>query len=642
MTSTFRGPEADRADLHALHPDMEPWVDGWLEQRGASWRQLERGDLELPQPPGMRGLTQLQIVQWFVILTDPVAFAETMLLERPENGGGPWRLFEYQRPSLRYHGPVVNQSAAGVGKTREIEILILWGLTCRAGKILVVGNMEGTIDEIWLDVKWQIHKNPWLATQLPADNLKSRPRRRMEARNGNTCLFLPTGDDGEPLRGQHITQFVLGDEVAKWDNPVIFHELYRALEPGCVPRLYSVSTGKTDVEFHKISKRAVPIDDVLFGDVTLEQRDRQRGEALGSNIKWARVQWTKPMMPAPYWSAEREAFFVELYGGKDTDGYKKNVLGLDGDPEGRVFPKARLKAATTSGRPYVFISLTWDDDSGMVLVEVARGPGSAETPLPVVLTAEIPMGNLDLEGFIRTHLQHIEPGTFVGGGDVGFKDATELLLFRVVGLRKLLDVRLRLKHCPYPLQRLAILTVDQMLRVSRGYGWGLDATGVGTAVEQELRPHMEADHLTGFIWNSKLPLLDTSTGEPIVDNQGQERRVTAKEMATQVIEGQLQRYQLVLYEDKTLLDEWRNHTATVTKTGAREFSRFRDHTLDAGRAAVLRWFLLEFGAGTGLPPVTGAVLPAASRHPLGEGLAALRAERSLVGGGRTRIGGVYG
>ena len=45
---------------------------------------------------------------------DRVLFAEMLLTETPENGGGPFRPFGFQRSSLRYRGDKVHEDGAGI------------------------------------------------------------------------------------------------------------------------------------------------------------------------------------------------------------------------------------------------------------------------------------------------------------------------------------------------------------------------------------------------------------------------------------------------------------------------------------------------------------------------------------------------
>ena len=75
-----------------------------LRRNRWSWQALERGDLKLGDE-----VLDIDRLQWWLINADPVLWVETNLVNRPEDGGGLWQLFPYQRPSLRFRGHVVHQ-----------------------------------------------------------------------------------------------------------------------------------------------------------------------------------------------------------------------------------------------------------------------------------------------------------------------------------------------------------------------------------------------------------------------------------------------------------------------------------------------------------------------------------------------------
>src|SRR5262249_20828817 len=102
-------------EIELLHPELEVLVDSYLKRRGWSWQSLERGEREIAGQP----LT-VDSLQWWLINADPLLWIETNLVNKPEDGGGLWRMFDYQRTSLRFRGHTVHQDGAEVGKSREI------------------------------------------------------------------------------------------------------------------------------------------------------------------------------------------------------------------------------------------------------------------------------------------------------------------------------------------------------------------------------------------------------------------------------------------------------------------------------------------------------------------------------------------
>ena len=243
--------------VELLHPDLPDLIDALLRRNRWSWQALERGDLKL----GDQALN-VDRLQWWLVNADPVLWVETNLVNKPEDGGGLWQLFPYQRPSLRFRGHVVHQDGAEVGKSREIVGLLLWGcLAVERGSVLVGSALDGDLDEIWEEVEWQLSANPYLAGSLRTRTTK--PYRRLTWRNGLRVLFRPAGHDGRAYRGIHVRGWLLHDEAAKVVNPRSWSEFWRAAKPGCEIRIYSVPTGDRQCTFQRIADNAVPADSIV-------------------------------------------------------------------------------------------------------------------------------------------------------------------------------------------------------------------------------------------------------------------------------------------------------------------------------------------------------------------------------------------
>ncbi len=601
-----------RRDLTQVHPEMPDLVEGFLERRGWSWRQLERGE---------SGIPKLEQITWWLTNSDPVIFAECNFVERAENGGGLWRLFDWQKPSLRYRGDVINRSAAGVGKTREIIVLILHALTNGSGSLLFVGNQDGTLATCWREIEFLVSRNPWLAQQLPEAGKRLKPYREWTAANGNTLFTRPTGHDGEPLRSIHVHQLILGDEAAKWHEETIFTELFRAAEPGCSVRLYSVPDGLRTTRFYRYAEQAVPL-------AALAAAPPPAPGSAAADRPWALVHWTKPMMPEPYWSPAVAAKLERQYGGRRTSGYLRNVLGLDGDPEEVVFSWPRLREAFGYIPEYRALQVAWDGNRGTVEVLVSRlNPGftlsagevkPADAPavsaLVVERREEYPAPLFDLPAFLAAATRGLMPGQYVAGADFGgsSEEPTEILLFQVLGELLRCVLRVQLRSFDYPVQAQGMREVDRSAAFP-SYGWGVDATGVGSAVEQQFRGLLaDQSRLSGFVWNANRPLVHPTTGDPVADEHGQPRTVSHKEFATQLLELDVQSAALRLPWDPDMVREWSSHTSRKLPSGKRAFAPDHDHTIDAARAARLRRFDVELGH-LQRPPIEHVSIPGARR-----------------------------
>lgn len=357
--------------IELLHPDLPELIDALLRRNRWSWQALERGDVQLGDQ-----VLDVDRLQWWLINADPVLWVETNLVNKPEDGGGLWQLFPYQKPSLRFRGHTVHQDGAEVGKSREIVGLLLWGcLAVERGSVLVGSALDGDLDEIWEEVEWQLSANPYLNRSLR--NSTTKPYRRLTWHNGLRALFRPAGHDGRAYRGIHVRGFLLHDEAAKVTNPRSWAEFWRAAKPGCEIRIYSVPTGDRECTFQRIADNAFPAESIIFPDaprLLIDQLLRPTGAATPEGVRalardlggriWVRFHWPKTIMPAPFWCEERRQEFIGFYGGPDEPGYIHNVLGLPGDPEYSLFPERLLKPALTWIPDYLSLSFRWDSRAG--------------------------------------------------------------------------------------------------------------------------------------------------------------------------------------------------------------------------------------------------------------------------------------
>ena len=639
--------------LELLHPALPELIDAVLRRNRWSWQALERGDLKLGDE-----VLDLDRLQWWLVNADPVLWVETNLVDKPEDGGGLWQLFPYQRPSLRFRGHVVHQDGAEVGKSREIVGLMLWGcLAAERGSVLVGSALDGDLDEIWEEVEWQLSANPFLGNSLRARTTK--PYRRLTWKNGLRVLFRPAGHDGRAYRGIHVRGWLLHDEAAKVVNPRSWSEFWRAAKPGCEIRIYSVPTGDRQCTFQRIADNAIPADSIVPADTPAQivkqllrpeasaatpDATRALSRDLGGRV-WVRFHWPKTIMPAPFWSEDRRQEFVAFYGGPDEPGYLHNVLGLPGDPEYSLFPERLLKPALTWIPDYLTISFRWDTRAGQLDAlsrrlnpgypwgeetdpqltdaddsEESDGPADTLQPFLTVLQDRTDVSGwdhwdaprrrqtiTDLAGLFVRAL----PGDLTAGVDVGSATVTEILFERRGGLRETradaLVLRIHLTGWNWYAQRDLILALDAILRPSGG--WGFDATGVGRVLVDLLAPDL-GDRLSGYVFNRSASALDPTTGEALLDpNTGRELLLSYKELGTQLIERRLHGRSLELPFDPEVRHLLANHTYSQTGD-TRRFSKLNDHLVDALRVAELRKLTADWAASA-TPPLLHAA-PAGS------------------------------
>lgn len=583
--------------------------DAWLAERGWSWSALDRGAYDLSLEEALIAFT----------IGDPVRWCETFLVE---HDGSPYRFFDYQRESVRaWRQDVVHEDGAEVGKTREIVALLLWGhITGFGGTQATPSSLVAAPQQIFLnEIIDAIERQVGVFKAMPGESVIKQawlePRRTPHTQLRFRCMnparpdrptlatidFRPAGHDGEAFRGVHVRSLAIVDEAAKMKAKVQWTEFYRAMMPGCLMRAYSVPDGDRNTEFYRLCQEA---------QVGLPEG--QRG--------FRKFHWPKTIMPAPFWSEERDQHFVKLYGGRDTPGYQRNVLGLWGDAEDPVFRWDQLLPNVADLPDYRRIQLAADGKADTLYLDVARielqvnDKGEKSGRVAQLTDAALPLspfiGKDDderrarWEEMLSPWLAHIDPrGVFWAGADLGERnDPTEIVISEDVGgvLRDVLRVKAR--GFPYHAQEELIYQLDRLLG-HRPF-WGVDLGSAGTAVVKNLHnldryAHCGFDErLVGFHFQEAVDAIDED-GEALRDESAGGRqkheqsgewsllRVPAKHWATQCVVARLQRCGYRLAYDGDVLNDYTSHTARM---GAKWpiYGKTNDHTIDARRQQMLR------------------------------------------------------
>lgn len=592
----------------------------WCAQQGVTLAAVIAGEVTIAGPNGRETLGA-ELLSRLVMRDDPVAYCEVMLRNRPEQGGGAWRLFEYQKPSMRYRGHVVHEDGAGVGKTREIEGLTLWFGHVHGRGSLIGGALDVNLEQIWQEIEFQREANPLLASAIVDTRLK--PYRDLVWRGQVTSRFRPCGHDGRAFRGEHIHGLLAFDEAAKPDNEDVFTEFFSRRMPGAEIRLYSVPDGRLGSPFARICQRATPYREGL----ELAQR--------GSEIRWVKFNWPRTLMPPPHWTKAIELEELERYGGRDTPGYVRNVLGMWGDPEDSIFPWGRFSPCLELVDAYRVVKILDDTATGQIYVEAHRlnpsyqvrqgsealsdveehGPGA----LLEVYRDSFERHNFSLEPVLRRLFQPLPNGAHATAGcDVGqSNDPSEIHVNEERGGKSYLTARLQIKGMSYDQQAEAIAIMDRIFRPN--FGWGMDSGGVGKALEDALRGttanghfRNQPDRLQGFVFNVKCDARNPETGEPLTSPDGTVRRVSYKQLGTELLVSEFSRGRIGMPWDSDLIRDFSSHTAHQLRSGELSYSTVNDHTVDAQRVRALRRYELDFGQLTS-PPLTFALPPGSAR-----------------------------
>lgn len=606
-----------RAAVALAHPELEERIDAYLEARHWSWQQLERGDCKAG------GVTiTLDELQVYLIDADPVLWAECNLLDKDAGGEAPWQFFDYQKVGARCLSDCLFECAAEVGKTRDIVAVSLWLLFGKGprprGSILIAGALDGNLEDIYDEQDWQIASNPHLRAQIDWDRSKVKPYRKLVAINGNKIDYRPAGNEGKAFRGVHADLAGFFDEAAKAHTKKIWGEFWRALKPWAFAKIYSVPDGVTESEYFRFCRRARSIDPLRpvaaasLPGVAVLTPEAQADALATRHREFVKFRWPKSLMPPPFWTEERRKGYVEQFGGADSSEYQQNVLGNWGDPASTLFPWDRFAPCLKHLLEYRELRLLWNRAEGTLLVSAYRlNPAyeasaragdetdeelGAAQPLLELFEDELELGMLDLGALLRRVFEPLS-GHLVGGIDCGSNDdPTEIFLYERRGRLRRTVARVQLRRFDYPVQRSVVRHVDEIFEPT--LGWGLDATGVGTALEHELLAGEEGwsleGRLSGYVANANVAELNPETGEPLLDDRtGKPILVSSKEYGTRLLERAIQRVELLLPPTPDVTAQWPQYKARKTASGARKFDHTNDHTIDAARVALLRDHDLE-------------------------------------------------
>ena len=281
---------------------------------------------------------------------------------------------------------------------------------------------------------------------------------------------------------------------------------------------------------------------------------------LTSSTQFQVFRW--PSWLNPIWNEEREAELEEFYGGKDSAGWQHEVAGEHGKPSYGAFNVEYLNLCRQDVVEYQKCVITGEELRGCETEEASHDR---------------------LEMLLNLMPQ---TGVFWIGGDLGYtNDPTEIVVFQEIELpeRRVLKLilRVRMEHVAYPhiAQTLGLLD-----RYYTATGIGVDNGGNGLAVVQEL---LTLDKYRDLQLEGRLRGYDFGGMTTLAVRDGKQVRKRTKEFMTSLINGALQRRQVVFpVEDLEIEDQFTTHTYTL-HDGRVVYAKGNDHIVDAVRCAVL-------------------------------------------------------
>lgn len=467
-------------------------------------------------------------------LRDPVMWGQSYLLNR---NGTPRVYWHHQIEDLLCDDRnIIHLDGRDSGKSVNITTDVLhFAFTNRGSQGLIAAPHQGHLDTLIEEIEFQLDSNPDLMrsiaiTKYGKPKIYRKPYFRLEFTNGAILYFRPAGVYGDAFRSLHVER-VWVDEGA-WLTEKAWKALRQCLKAGGKLRIYSTPNGLRDTTYYRLT----------------------------SSSQFKVFRW--PSWINPNWDDEREKELIEFYGGKDTAGWQHEVAGEHGKPSYGAFNTEYLNLSRQEIIEYRKININGEDLSAC---------------------------ESEAESYDRIEmLLNMMPqtGMFWIGGDLGYtNDPTELVVFRETELvdRSVLTLvmRIHMEHVSYPHIAQVISLLE---RYYTPVGIGVDNGGNGLAVAQEL---LTLDKYKPLQLEGRLQGYDFGGMTTLAVRDGREIKKRTKELMTSLINGALQKRQIVLpADDPEIEDQFTTHTYTLSN-GNIIYSKGNDHIVDAVRCAML-------------------------------------------------------
>ena len=194
-----------------------------------------------------RGMTTEQQAGW-MRLHERDVFASDYLLDRD---GNPWNVREYQRESLKSHATrKVHCDGRDVGKTTEIELLVLWAsVACPNREMLVATQCESHLYPLMKRILERLESEELFRRNIV--EIRRDPGWHLRFANGFVLWGRIAGARGVNFQGMHVDWQVVDEAQEMAESS--WAELYQALNGGGRRWVYGVPNGKRG-SFYQMSQ----------------------------------------------------------------------------------------------------------------------------------------------------------------------------------------------------------------------------------------------------------------------------------------------------------------------------------------------------------------------------------------------------
>ncbi|MCX8066106.1 MAG: hypothetical protein N3G21_13220 [Candidatus Hydrogenedentes bacterium] len=427
--------------------------------------------------------------------------------------GKRWRVREYQKESLLSNAVrKVHCDGRDVGKTSEIEIIACWAmLNCPGKSMLIATQCENHLFPVMNRIFRKFEITPEFSSSIV--ELRRSPSYFIRFTNGFTLWGRIAGPRGINFQGMHVDWQIVDEAQEMTDTS--WGELYQALNSGGKRWVYGVPNG---------------IRNTFYRMTFLREAEQYRWQSYLN----------------PEYTREKDEELAQLYGGRDSPGYKHRVLGIHGEPENAVFNL---------------------DDYYDCIDDSLRNNE--------LLISKGALGEISLPP--------AEQGNYYLGCDLGYsRDPSEFVVFKNDFPHLINVFRVHLENVNYTEQEKLICQLDRVFNFRK---IGIDSGGSGQAVAHHLVN--QSDEL-----KNKICLIEFGgTVETFKTYEGKPSRRRVKEWMTELLQRMMSDRNIIFPRCIDRENQYANHTYYVNSQGACIYSKGNDHIIDADRCAVYTYWL---------------------------------------------------
>lgn len=481
---------------------------------------------------------------------------------------GVFRCYDYQIPWYREKEKrQIDQGARAIGKSIGIQMRAFAFPFTNPGQEMLLSAPEMIhLDPVTKYVEERLSNvrlsREFLKTSSTSNGFTHRP---FEAvfRNGARIVGRIPQRDGKGLKGQHPRKLEI-DEGQDFPGPgyTEVSETLKFADDNASFRIHGVPNGVRDY-FFKLT---------------------QPGSGWHVNRITA--------MHRPDWSAEEREAKIDFHGGRESIGYRRNILGTHGDASSALFVLVRLlecvdqvKESRYNAEEYYHVRISDElvRDSAMPIEELLQFPASHLGYERVWAGADIGMTNHPTEILIFGE----EASPLTGGR-----------LQQVPKKRLKLLTRIHLERIASHDQRAVFHKVWDFYRPQ---GFGMDRTGLGLPIYQEI---MASEHrglasiLRGYNFSEKIIVGfeshedDTYFPDEDDDPRGAPIRANVLEYSSDALRSLVDQKEILLPWDLDLIREFQGQTFSMQRSsmdpyGRKIFNAGKFHALDGARMAAL-------------------------------------------------------